>query len=631
MSTQQEGVELMAFIDRWITIGERGEPVYLSDVREYFRVAEDALPLELFLERGDGQSWMPFTINLPPIKSLGSVYKNFVFRYLEATVYNIVSSYGGRSLRIVDGSRASELKDIVTELSERFGTAAERTARNGLGRSLNVAERMSDALFCSQGSRFEIALSTEPPRIHTRQGAARRGSYDLQQKLLEVPSTVEVGLVVGIDVGGSNVKIVAIRDGHIVGYKAHEWFPARFESSEEFVSCILGLAKWGRARCSVAALADPALRDRLSTLLDSVDAGDTPIDRVFSAATVAEHTLGSRLRGLDAIGMCFPDVVVNDKIVGGEVYKTRGIRERQGDRYESEFKRITDIDKDLRTLCSEKGRVKIINDGAMAAFTAAVERAIAGDESVGAGIFAHSLGTELGTGWINRDGRIPDIPLEIYNYVIDVGSDPATLYPPDDPRSTLNFNTGVPGTLQKYVSQSGVFRLALELFERDRPDLYEEIVVNGYITRGAEGLRIPESPRDMRRPFLDFLMKLPSRDDDTVVAEVFRKVGEFLGRTYVETEEILKPGLSSRMVFGGLVRDAHCFELIREGARRIAPELKLVAADEDLAVTPLMRQLRDDGRYPVAQFALAVGAAHYVCGHKAVSAGSESSTNKSFY
>lgn len=36
----------------------------------------------------------------------------------------------------------------------------------------------------------------------------------------------------------------------------------------------------------------------------------------------------------DGIGLCFPDVVVRNKIVGGEVYKTRGIRNNPGLDYE---------------------------------------------------------------------------------------------------------------------------------------------------------------------------------------------------------------------------------------------------------------------------------------------------------
>ena len=59
------------------------------------------------------------------------------------------------------------------------------------------------------------------------------------------------------------------------------------------------------------------------------------------------------------------------------------------------------------------------NDGPMASFTAAVEIAASPNAAeVANGIFAHTLGTDLGTGIALGDGSIPEIPLEAYNMVI---------------------------------------------------------------------------------------------------------------------------------------------------------------------------------------------------------------------
>ena len=54
-----------------------------------------------------------------------------------------------------------------------------------------------------------------------------------------------------------------------------------------------------------------------------------------------------------------------------------------------------------------------------------------------------------------------------------------------------------------------------------------------------------------------------------------------------------------------------CFDLMVEGGGSIAPDLKLVVADDALANTDLMHQLRDSEAYTVAQFAQAIGAIHY--------------------
>jgi hypothetical protein len=51
----------------------------------------------------------------------------------------------------------------------------------------------------------------------------------------------------------------------------------------------------------------------------------------------------------DGIGLCFPDVVVKNKIVGGEVYKTRGIRNNPNIDYETDFTELTNLDIRLKT------------------------------------------------------------------------------------------------------------------------------------------------------------------------------------------------------------------------------------------------------------------------------------------
>ena len=223
--------------------------------------------------------------------------------------------------------------------------------------------------------------------------------------------------------------------------------------------------------------------------------------------------------------------MVRNKIVGGEVYKTRGIRNNPAIDYERDFAEFTDLDVRLREWVAAGGAVRIINDGPMAAFTAAVEMAASPDaRDVARGVFAHTLGTELGTGWVTETGAIPDIPLEVYNFIIDLGCRPERAFEPDDLRSLNNFNTGLPGTLQKYCSQSGVFRLALKRFSSERPDLLYELEERGFVERrpadGAEGWYVPTEPMDQRKPFLEHMMKLPDREKDDTNREIWREIGE---------------------------------------------------------------------------------------------------------
>ena len=322
---------------------------------------------------------------------------------------------------------------------------------------------------------------------------------------------------------------------------------------------------------------------------------------------------------LDGIGVCFPDVVVRDMIVGGEVYKTRGIRAALGSGYELEFRRLTGLSAALRTFVKPGGIVGMVNDGPMAAFTAAVELGTVDATAIEDGVFAHTLGTELGTGWVTEDGAIPDIPMEIYNCIIDLGSYPERRFEPDDVRSINNFNTRLSGTLQKYASQSGVFRLAAKYLPDADPDLFAELFDRGLLAESGGGLFVPTEPEDMRKPLLEFLMQTAGEGGHPAVERIFREIGEFMAVAWLESKWLLDPAVDQRILFGRLVKHRACFELMVEGARKVAPGLDLVVADGEMANTALMRQLRDSEHHTVAQFAQAIGAIHYANWRRRVS------------
>ena len=288
-----------------------------------------------------------------------------------------------------------------------------------------------------------------------------------------------------------------------------------------------------------------------------------------------------------------------------------GFRQNRSLDYEQEFRKLSHLDDELRAFVRKGGVVGNLNDGPMAAFTAAVETAAVDPAAVERGVFAHTLGTELGTGWVTEDGEIPDIPLEVYNCIIDLGSHPERRHDPDDVRSVNNFNTRLPGTLQKYTSQSGVFRLAAKYLPEASPALYRELFQKGFLVEDGSALRVPTAPKDMRKPLLEFLMRIPERGNEPAVERIFREMGEFLAVAWQETEFILAPKAKERILFGRLVKHRPCFALMVEGAKRLAPELTLGVADDELANTQFMKALKDRPGYTVAQFAQAIGAIHY--------------------
>lgn len=250
-------------------------------------------------------------------------------------------------------------------------------------------------------------------------------------------------------------------------------------------------------------------------------------------------------------------------------------------------------------LCLPDGNVKIANDGNVAAYTAAVEMACGGDQ-VQNGVFAHSLGTDLGTGWLMEDGTLPAMPLELYDFLLDMGSYPQRAFEPEDVRSVRNENSGLPDA-RKYLGQSAAFRLAMER----NPKPLEADLVN---TEGR--LEIRREPEDRRKACLEHLM-LEAERGNAEARAVFRDIGRHLGRIGREIDWLLSPKTQERYLYGRFVKHAACFALMQEGCAAVMPALKLIAANEELAFSPLMRALAERQDSTVAQFGQAVGAIYF--------------------
>jgi hypothetical protein len=622
-----EEVRVRSTLRTMIEAAEAGKPVYITQAHDRFGslAAEVCDRLVLAADLLDSEGQKTWELKLPRLEACDQKEKGFVRDYLYAEVYNILSSIGARAMTLYAAGATPGTVALVETLNEAFCVDMSRDRRRGYGRSINVLDRMMAAVRPGEKPfRFYVDASSRPPEI-AREARARGDGLALFRRCT---SGLEGEAFCGIDVGGTDIKAVLVDDGTIVDCKEYDWFPAAFLRSRQLVEPLCLIARLLRADLAVHRAPESERRTSwLGRIAQAMDKGasDEAIQSVLAG-------LEAELRGsgcldesslFDGIGLCFPDVVVENKIVGGEVYKTRGIRNNPAIDYEADFAELTDLDERLRSWTKRGGRVRIINDGPMASFTAAVEIAASSEaEKVAEGVFAHTLGTELGTGWVTESGAIPDIPLEVYNFIVDLGSWPERAYESDDARSVNNFNTGLPGTLQKYCSQSGAFRLAMKYFPSERPDLFRELQEKGYIAQralgsgGGSGWYVPTEPLDQRKAFLEHLMALPDREGDETNFKIWREIGESLAVTLVETRRILDPGTDERFLFGRMVKSRTCFELMAEGALRVDPEGRFAVAGTGLANTPLMRQLESRPGVTVAQFAQAVGAIYFANGYR---------------
>lgn len=589
----------MACMQEFLQRARADLPVYISDVREAF-CREGDRPCTLLVTLYDARV-RRFDLRLPRFETPEA--RAFGESFLHAMLYNCLSSLGARKIEICFDPADAELAEIVAALPEVFQLRAAKRERSGYGKCLNVNERTLAAL-CGDEVSFSFAardIATLPDAQEIESGEAAGTSV-----FAELPARAGRRMLMGMDIGGTDVKLVASADGALCVIKEYDWFPAGFARAEQIIEPLLLLtrlmrdgASCHRALGGVPEQFQPAYYKEASE------------DEMRAACAGMEALLGEKLQNFDAIGLCFPDVVIRNRIVGGETYKTRGMRDNPDLDYEAEFAKITDLCDHLRAYVREGGAVLNTNDGPMAAFTSAVEQAAAGAE-LSRGFFAHTLGTELGTGWILPDGGIPEIPLEVYNFIIDLGSFGQRAYDPDDARSVLNFNTALSGTLQKCACQSGVFRLGAKYLPEREPRIYARLFERGLFVREGARICVPTAPVDMRKPCLEFFMDA-AQDPDSVSAEIFREVGESLGVCWKETQYILRPACEERSLFGRLAKTEACFRCLTEGARRIVPGLVQYAADSSLANTPLMKQLAAHPKYSVVQFAQAVGAVYYGC------------------
>jgi len=585
----------------FIEQARRDLPVYLTEVRRDFLASEGA-DLVLDLKKFDG-TYRRIRLRLPLSDIQSEEQLRFAKEYFFAEVYNILSSLGGAELTVYTAACDEKLTVLFEEITAAFGIGRGRKERRAYGRSVNVIERMLD----SQNAAAPFAINVvqgeapESPEVHA-------GGENFAAHFMKAFAGIENKALCGVDIGGTDIKLSVSAGGKLCYLKEYDWFPTLFTRADQLVKPVCLLVRLLRARLSCDSVqADAAVVEGLDGAINH-HVSDGEIEQ---AVARAEQALGANLKGFDAIGLCFPDVVIKDKIVGGEVHKTRGIRENPDIDYELEFKKLMHLNDILAAYCVPGGKVSMTNDGPMAAFTAAMEMIAAGrSEALRQGRFAHTLGTDLGTGWVDETGKIPEIPLEAYNFIIDLGSLRGREYHPDDLRSINNFNTRLPGTVQKFMGQSGVFRLAIKASQAGNGKLYSDLLEKGFIEERDGGVFVVLKPKDMRKPLLEYLMGL-CQAGDPLMQEVFLEIGRATGITISETNHILAPATKERVLYGRLVKLPCCFELIKRGAAEIDDTFLLSVADEQNAFTGLMLQLKDHPVYTVAQFAQSVGAIYY--------------------
>ena len=567
-------------LSAYIQKAKQGQSVWLPELRRTLADSGEAVPVVFSLtlctgERVDRLHYLP--------RWNTEEERRFAQEYLDACVFNTLAAYSGRELRFYPKEREERILQLLDELPGRF-------SRAGLVKCINVANRISRGF---GGGEFRFAVERfEDYRPPEEKNAASCGS--LAARLRRAAGQEKGACCCGVDIGGTDIKLAAAKGERLVCVKEFDWNPAESAEAEEIIAPILLLVRLMRA-CLAAD--GTALYTVLTPALDK-SAG---LEEMELAVSRAEQALGGRIDVLDAVGVSFPDVVIHDRIIGGETPKTRGMRNNPSTEYETEFAKLTALNERMAGLCKPGRRVRIANDGSIAAFTAAMELAHSGDAAlIEKGVLAHSLGTDLGTGWLTGEGTIPPLPLEMYDCLLDLGSWSKRKFDLRDLRCVCNENSGLPG-VRRYMGQAAAFRLAFE----QSPALIQE-----FIERAGDTVFVRDREPDMRKACLEHLMEL-AEAGNAQAEQIFLTIGQNLGQVCREMEFLFQTGLERRFLFGRFVKRPRCFEMLCRGCAITAPEICLVAADSDMAYTPLMRALDARSDATVAQFGQAVGSAYY--------------------
>ena len=279
--------------------------------------------------------------------------------------------------------------------------------------------------------------------------------------------------------------------------------------------------------------------------------------------------------------------------------------------YETEFFRTSHLDDLARPYAKEKAPVIVLNDTNTASYLISVEQSQEDTTIIDEqGMFINTVGTEMWTGFISRGGTIQYIPLEGYQHVIDLGNTDYGNYPLNDIRSINNMNTNISGTVQKYVTQLGLFRMAVSEFLKKDKHVIETLAAQGLIrydpSEDAEDLvEMITEPINTREKLTWLLTEQMLREKNPVMEEVFTAMGKAMS-ILIDQDLLLFPEIKPiRLVSGGIMACDDAFRLFRDAVREHNPVYEIIRLDEETVHNPLLKKLRREKR----NFTVAVGSA----------------------
>ena len=581
------------------------KPLFLSELQERISrlPAGERQEIRLLVWVNKEQEYRKLCFEMPKGETLQGE-RELYRRYLLAMMNNLLVSFGGAGLELYFDETDQELKSLAEEAVAEFQADSPRNDRKSYGVYLNYINRMNVFLGLGRFAFQLKGLSAWPkldPEKEYRIYVPQKEEEEL--KLLKRTATeLEGRCICSLDVGGNSIKGAVVKDGRALVLKEYQWYPTGCRTAQEMNDPMLLMVRF------LSACTGLMERDGNLAAAEAAFAKNVPYGQLLAETEALERS-GICTKGrFDAIVIGFPDIVVHNKIAGGESFKHQGMKNNPDTDYEVEFFKTSDLDELAAPYAKEGAPVVVLNDGNAASYITSVEQTFAPESFIDEnGMFCCTIGTEMGTGFISRGGTIQHIPLEGFQHVIDLGNEEYRKYPPADLRSVNSTNTGIPGVVQKYISQMGLFRMALTALWESKDPLFEKLQEMGLIAydAGADTLYSVLEPEDRRGTLTRFLISQLS-EGCPAVEEAFRMMGKAMG-ILIDQDRLIFPEITTRrLLSGGIIADDRAFALMREGLRAYNPSYDVMRLDEETMYSPLLRSMTPEQR----SFNVAIGSAY---------------------
>lgn len=426
-------------------------------------------------------------------------YAQEVERYVATFVYNRAYAVGAKKIFVFSDS------DIYEKIRSAFNV--ERANGDPLGQFHHIVPFLSRIY----EEKFEIC------RASINFIAPERTAEDMYPRLRHQVGNPKKGTRIGVDMGGSDIKVVALENGELKYHRKMNWNPRSFKNSIQHYQII---------------------------------------DKMVESAID-----GANFKKLDGIGISTAGVVVDSRIMISGLF-----RSLDADEFDQKIKPMDEI------ISERFGKipVHVLHDGDAAAIWAYFDMGLSN-------VLGLAFGTGLGAGYADENGNLagylcevgksildmsPDAPEHIYNHT----HGPALHYLSqnavfrlaeeagieldqfDELAEKLRYVQRLANSGNPKVERTALSVKALEIFEKigkylavavtEFYDYFEmqNVVIFGRVTSGVAGeIILKNAEQELERKFPEIASKVkiylpstpPGRD-----AEVSREFGQAIAAAY---------------------------------------------------------------------------------------------------